>query len=428
MIRPLFRRLLPVLIIAIAVLGFVLLKATKPKLPAAKPVERAWRINVLTVHPGTHHPVLTLYGKIDAPDKFTAVAPKTARVSLLPVQDGEHVTKGQLLVRLDPSDFDPAVRQADASVKEIEAQIESENLRLKADREALQQEQKILDNARKTLSRNKNLASRKLASPTQVENAADTVERARLSVTNRRKDISDHPARLAGLKARLESARAQLATARRDQQRATVMAPFDGIVTDVKVARGDQVGANAALLSFYPPHGLQLRAVIPTRYANQLIAAMTAGNAPEASAQVDGSRYRLKLLRLAGSASGEGVTGIFGFERPATALRIGSILTLDLSRPAARDTVAVPYSALYGSNRLYVVKDGRLQRRRIEVVGDVPAPANNASDSRWLLVRGKDLGDGSKVAVTHLPNAIEGLKVQIIGHRDGKPTTGDSAS
>lgn len=410
--RLLFRRLLPLLIIAIAIIGFIALKATKPKLPAAKPTERAWRIDVLSAQPASHHPILTLYGKVDAPNEFTAVAPRTARVLDLPVQDGQAVTQGQLLVRLDPADFDPAVHQAEATVAEIKAQIGSENVRFQADQDALKQEQQILDNARKTLERNQNLASRKLASPTQVENAVDAMERARLSVTTRRQAISDHPSRLTVLQAKLKSAEAQLASAQRDQQRATVTAPFDGIVTDVQVARGDQVNANAKLLSFYPRRDLQLRAVIPARYADELVKAVAEHQPPKATARMNGATHPLKLLRLAGSASGEGITGIFQFDDQIPGLRIGSVLTVTLSRPSAADTVAVPYSALYGSDRIYVVNGNRLKELTVDVIGDVPAPQKDSG--RWLLIHSPKITAGTQIATTHLPNAIDGLRIQVL--------------
>jgi len=424
--RLLFRRSLPLLIIAIAVIGFIALKATKPKLPAAKPTERAWRVDVLSAQPTSHHPILTLYGKVDAPDEFTAVAPRTARVHDLPVQDGQFVSKGQLLVQLDPADFDPAVRQAEASVSEIKAQIDSENVRYLADQDALKQEQQILDNARKTLERNQNLASRKLASPTQVENAVDTMERARLSVTTRRQAINDHPSRLTLLQAKLKSAEAQLASAQRDQTRATVKAPFDGIVTDVQVAQGDQVNANAKLLSFYPRQDLQLRAIMPARYADELIQAVANQQPPKATARMNGMSYPLKLLRLAGSASGEGITGIFQFDDMIAGLRIGSVLTITLSRPAAAGTVAVPYSALYGSDRIYVVNGDRLKELTVDVVGDVPAP--NKGTGRWLLIHSPDITASTQIATTHLPNAIDGLKVQVLDGNEGNAESRTNAS
>ncbi len=424
--RLLFRRSLPLLIIAIAVIGFIALKATKPKLPAAKPTERAWRVDVLSAQPASHHPILTLYGKVDAPDEFTAVAPRTARVHELPVQDGQYVSKGQLLVQLDPADFDPAVHQAEATVSEIKAQIDSENVRYQADQDALKQEQQILDNARKTLARNQNLASKKLASPTQVENAVDTMERARLSVTTRRQAINDHPARLTVLQAKLKSAEAQLASAKRDQQRATVKAPFDGIVTDVQVARGDQVNANAKLLSFYPRKDLQLRATMPARYTDELVRAVANQQPPKATARMNGMPHPLKLLRLAGSASGEGITGIFQFDDTITGLRIGSVMTITLSRPAAADTVAVPYSALYGSDRIYLVNGDRLKELTVDVVGDVPAPRKGSG--RWLLIHSPKITAGTQIATTHLPNAIDGLKVQVLEADKGQAEPRNNAS
>ncbi|WP_444677097.1 hypothetical protein [Halomonas sp. E19] len=76
--------------------------------------------------------------------------------------------------------------------------------------------------------------------------------RARLTVATREGAIAEHPARLQSLEARLARAEAVREAAQRDVLRSRVEAPFEGIVTGVRVAPGDQVGARAALLSLYP--------------------------------------------------------------------------------------------------------------------------------------------------------------------------------
>ncbi len=69
--------------------------------------------------------------------------------------------------------------------------------------------------------------------------------------------------------------------------------------------------------------------------------------------------------------------------------------------------VAVPYAALYGVDRLYVMHEDRMRGVRVEVVGE----QRGADGSVRALVRGAELKAGDAVIVTQLPNAVDGLKV-----------------
>ena len=63
--------------------------------------------------------------------------------------------------------------------------------------------------------------------------------------------------------------------------------------------------------------------------------------------------------------------------------------------------------AIYGNARLYTLRDGRLHGVDIEPVGQT----RSASGETRLLVRSAELSAGTPIVVTHLPNAVEGLKV-----------------
>lgn len=82
------RRLLALAILALAVVGFVLLKASKPEPPAVEARERVWRVATEAVAPDTLRPTLTLYGRVEAPDRLRAAAPVAGRVSEVAVRDG----------------------------------------------------------------------------------------------------------------------------------------------------------------------------------------------------------------------------------------------------------------------------------------------------------------------------------------------------
>ena len=416
--RPwLFRLILPLVILGLAIAVFMALKASRPEPPRAAPEERAWLVDSQVIEPARRHPVLTLYGEVANPDRLTARAPLSARVESVPVENGTRVDQGALLVALDPRDFQPVLDRARANLADLEAQIRQARATHEADRAALALEREIVDNAETALNRNRDLRQRNLASQADVDAARDALSQARLSLNTRRERLATFEARLAGLEARRDAAAADLAAAERDLARARVTAPAAGLVGPVEVTSGALVNANAALLDFFPWSGFELRALIPSARVDTIAGALASGRPPDA--RVHGSDASLHLVRLAGEASGEGVTGLFEFDTPGTTLRVGQVLTIELELPAVDDAIAIPRSALYGNDHVYRIRDGRLERVRVERLG--AAADGKTGDPGRLLVRAPTLSAGDRIATTQLPNAVDGLKVSWQGEA-GKAT------
>ncbi|WP_322520540.1 biotin/lipoyl-binding protein [Guyparkeria halophila] len=419
--RWLFRFLLPLLILAVAIAAFLALKASRPDAPQATPEERAWLVETMIVDPATRHPVLTLYGEIANPDRLSINAPLSARVAAVPVEDGQSVTQGERLVELDRRDFQPALSRARANLADLEAQIREVRAQHQSDRQALALEQEIVQNAETALSRSRDLRARNLASQADVDNARDTLSQARLALNTRRERLSTFDARLAGLEARRDAAEADVMAAERDLERARVDAPADGLIGNVEVTAGDQVGANATLLTFYPWNGFEARALIPSTRVGSMLEALQAGDPPRARTHETGAL--LELERIAAEASGQGATGLFGFVDPDHSLRAGQVLTIELDMPAVEDAVAIPHSALYGNDHVYRIRDGRLERAQVERLGEYRG--DDAMGGKGaLLVRAPSLTVGDRLATTQLPNAVDGLRVRW---EDARTESGDTS-
>ncbi|MAX32177.1 MAG: RND transporter [Halomonadaceae bacterium] len=432
-----FKRFIPLLILVLGGLVFLYLKMTAPAPTEVTAEERSWRVTSMPVELKSHRPVVPLYGSVVAPDLITVTAPLAARVAMRPVHDGQRVAEGELLVALDEADVQPPLTQARAEVADLEAQLESEQIGYANDQQALRREQAILDNAQRRLERAQSLASRNLLSQSELDDARDGEDQARLTLANRQRLIDEHPTRLKRLQAQLERARAGLGIAERDAARSRVMAPFDGVITRIEVAPGDRVASGADLLSVYPLTGLELRARVPNRYQDDILSALREGQ--PLWARVPERDMALRLERLAGEGDPAGTEAILSVaSSPATTalsttvpdttaeaglVRPGSILSVLLELPPVANTLAVPYSTLYGNDTLYLVnEDDRLERLSVTVLGEtVPRAAEQeggatdeamtASGERWLLVRSDSLASGQRVVTTHLPNAVDGLLV-----------------
>jgi len=411
------KRLLPLLILALGVVAFVWLRATRPESASVTPEERSWRVETLVADPGRHAPTLPLYGEITAPEMLTVVAPLAGRIAERPVRDGQRVARGDLLVALDEADVRPPLRQAEADVADRRAQLKNEQIRHESDLATLARERELLATARRQWERTRALEERNLASQADLDAARNELARARVTVASRERAIAEHPARLERLQAGLSRAQAGLAAAQRDAERSRVEAPFDGIVTRIRVAPGDQVAARSELLSVYPQEGLELRARIPQRYQDELLDALAEGRLLEATAE-QGARF--VLVGLAGQSDPAGTEAIFDLETSESGLRPGSLLAVSLARPAVPDSLPVPDSALYGNDTLYLKDDaGRMRGLTVTRHGEVV----RADGERWTLVSNASIGEGDRVITTHLPNAIQGLLVESVDAGDDDDDT-----
>ena len=402
------RKLLPLLMIALGIAGFLLLKATRPEPAEVSATERSWLVQVQEINPTQATPVLPLYGEVVAPDLQTITATLAGRIDRLPVREGKQVSEGDLLIALDSADIEPVLAQARAQVADLEAQVRSEQVRYRNDQRSLESEKAILDNARRQFERIQSLVERNLASRESLEAATDALARAELTLRIRERAIAEHPARLQSLEARLSQARASLSTAELDGERAVSTAPFDGMVTNLQVAAGDQVSRNQALLSIYPIQGLEVRARVPQMYLGELVDALAKGATLTATTEDSGQRF--ELVRFAGLSDPAGTEAVLELNGESGALRPGALQPLLLQRPARDNLITIPFSALYGADSVYIMTDdNRMQRVTVQRVGE----ALSENGERRLLIASEHLKPGMRLITTHLPNAITGLKVKL---------------
>jgi len=407
-VRKLFKLLLPLAVLAAGFSVFKALKATRPEQPRAEIQERVWRVDVQEVRPGLLAPELVLYGRVQTPELLRVAASAQARVAEVAVRDGDRVTAGQLLVRLDERDLLPVLHQAQAQVAELQAQVLSEKNRHETDLRALEQEQKLVEIARAGVERAQRLKKQKVGSDSDLDAAEEALARQTLAVSNREMSIRDHPARLQALEARLQNAQARLAEIELRVERSRVEAPSAGVVTGIEVTVGDQVKQDEVLLRFYDLASLEISARIPAPYQEEIRAAVASGEALAAAADVGGNRVGLELDRLSGEADPSGVDGLFSVTGDPSVLRLGQMITLRLARPTQPDAVAVPFQAVYGGDRIYKLVDGRMRGLSVETLGGM----GDGNGGEHLLVRSPDLASGDRVIVTHMPNAVDGLRVE----------------
>jgi multidrug efflux pump subunit AcrA (membrane-fusion protein) len=242
-----------------------------------------------------------------------------------------------------------------------------------------------------------------------VDDAQQTVERQALAVATRRLAVKDFPAQLAQLQARLAKAVADRDTAALNVKRTRITAPFAGRIATVAVAPGDRVNIGSELLELYDTHALELRAQIPAPKVAALRRVLATGGEVRGSGRSDGQTVSVVLERLAGQVQqgSGGIDGLFKVTAGRDTLALGQFVDLSLKLAPVSDVAVLPATALYGMNRIYLLRDGRMAGVDVSVVGE----RSHDGDSQ-VLVQSPKVHDGDRVIVTHLPNAIDGLRVK----------------
>jgi multidrug efflux pump subunit AcrA (membrane-fusion protein) len=393
----------------VTVLAVAGLALTRPKTATQQPQERTWQVNTIQADVADHRPTLVLYGKVESPSYAQLTAAIEADVKAVPVREASVFAAAALLVELDDREAQQRVAQRRAELAEVDAQIASENERHSNDVAALPHEQQLLALADKSVERIRKLEVKELSSRNQLDEALQVKARQELSLLTRKAAIADHPMRLAQLEARRVQAQTRLELAELDLKRTRIVAPFAGRVARLSVAPGKRVRVGDGLLEIYDPGALDLRAQVPMAVTATLRAALTAGSEVPARAAVDGSTISSQLVRLGTrvDAGSGGLDGFFRVDGGGSALQVGRVVELLVDMPPAAATFTVPHEALYGSDRIYTIVDGRLQPVAVEVVGET----RDLGDSAKLLLRSPEIRSGDPIVTTKFANAIAGLRV-----------------
>ncbi|SFM41822.1 RND family efflux transporter, MFP subunit [Ectothiorhodospira mobilis] len=407
------RRLLPLILLGLGVLGFTLLVLTRPEQPSRSVAERTWRVTAQEIQPRSLAPRLTLYGHVQSPRSAQLQAAVTADVLRVPAREGRIVDAGADLVILDDRELQLIHTQRAAEVKDLEAQLRALELAHERDQAALERERTLLQLAQRDLQRARDLQGRDLGSRSAVDDAQRAMEQQALAVANRQLAVNDYPARADQLRARLDRARALAEQARLDLERTRIRAPFRGRIATVPVAPGERVRPGDPLVTLYDLDALEVRALIPATYLPRVRAALEAGLKPAATGHVDGQEVPLVLQGLAGEspAGSAGVEGILQVQSTEDDLPLGRFITVELALPEQPGVVPLPFEALYGMDRVYRIEDGRMRRVSVQRVGEW----TDASGKTRILVTGPDLEAGDRIVTIRLPNAMDGLRVTEAG-------------
>lgn len=206
-------------------------------------------------------------GKVEPTQDYQAHAPMPSVISKLFVHLGEHVKKGQELLRLDASDEASKVASAQAALTASRAALQNmrqggtqaELLNQRADLTAAQQQEQSAQAQLTTLQR---LRAKGAASASEVSQAQQRLTEAQAKVAQVQTLQTSRYSKqdLAAQRAQVTESQAALSAAESGYAGVDFHAPFSGTVYSLPVAQYNFVGAGEALVSVADLTKLQVRA------------------------------------------------------------------------------------------------------------------------------------------------------------------------
>lgn len=356
------------LLFVIGVIGVALLLSMSMKPDASGPPAaiRSDAVAVSVVRPVAEpfRPLVRLNGVVQA-RTLTSVIPQVAgrviRVSEA-YRPGASVSKGELLFAIEPADYELAIA---GTLAEIEV-ARSDLARLEAEAEA---ERKVW---------------------------------LRQYPDRPIPDLIARVPQIAAAEARIHSGEASRAAAELSLERTVLRAPFNARILDTQLDVGQVVSINASVGTMFSVDSLEI-AVPVTAEERRLIGpvdnqrveiilpaardGVMVGNLVRAAASLD-ERTRLGTLFVS------------AVERER--LTVGEFVTVEVDGQDAPDCYRLPAGALTSRDRLWVVEDGQLAARTVQVIGH---------EAEMAVVLQFDTAEG--VVTVPPANVREGLPVRL---------------
>jgi RND family efflux transporter MFP subunit len=230
-----------------------IIKADEKKEGQKKKKEAALPVKALTIKRGDLPLRLNISATADVWEKAVVKAEAAGTVEAINFTVGDWVKKGQLLVRLDDEEkrLDVAQREAD-KLRSHSEYLVKESTELVEDAELTDKEKtELLDMKKKYLQAVKDIERGRI-SQDKFDKISDAYQKALIFSGELRDEVRKAQEGLSGAIIALK--RSQL-----DLKRTRVRSPFEGVIADLKVSKGEKVNPGAELFKIVNLKSLYLK-------------------------------------------------------------------------------------------------------------------------------------------------------------------------
>jgi len=155
----------------------------------------------------------------------------SGEITELNVEEGDSVRKGQVLARIFADIYALQRDEAASQVNRSQATVNNSNA-------ALDALQASLDMAKQSYDRNKTLYDQKVISKSELEQYETTYRSAVANYNAAKENIRS-------LQAGVQSSQTGLTKANKDLSRTTLIAPMNGVISSLKIKKGERVAGNS---------------------------------------------------------------------------------------------------------------------------------------------------------------------------------------
>lgn len=182
------------------------------------------------------------------------VAPKVAgEVVALHFNDNDFVKEGQLLLEIDPNDYQNKVNELEAAIKEAEANTNVSSDEIEKSEANLAQANKNLDFATKDYNRYKKLQKEGLCTKQEYDSAETAYKQALDKEKAMQAALQSSMSKNDATAANIEKLKAQLAQAKLNLSYTKIYAPQDGNISSRSVEKGNYVQIGQPVTSIVSP-------------------------------------------------------------------------------------------------------------------------------------------------------------------------------
>lgn len=388
-VKKLGKYAIPLIVIGVGIFGARMMIAARPEPPKVAIKPPAVLVEVATAARQAVTFTVQSQGSISPRTRTTLVAEVSGQiVEVAPAfVAGGFFKKGDVLVRVDPSNYQNALKRAEAGVKRAETQVATENA----------------------------LAGY----------AAQDWERLRSLNATRgpASDLTLRKPQLAEALAELDSAEADYQRALRDLERTVIRAPYDGMVREKRADVGQFVNTGTALAESFATDVAEVR--LPLTQADlrfvQLPRPGETGALPvKLHAQVGGAQQTWDGLVVRSEGvfdESQRVLHVVAqipdpYEPPpgAEPARVGTFVTAEITGRTAGRLFVIPRHSLSRGDTLWIVGDDmKIQPQTVQIV---------RSDRDYAYIDG-GLDEGERYCVTPPAQPLPGMEVRLDDDRPG---------
>lgn len=385
-------RILGTTITCLAILGasaaaVVVINKTEPTAQQVNATRKSSAlVNTITAERGTYSPQLVVLGTVEPAQDITLGPRISGQVVELSPEfiPGGMVSKGDLLLRIDPSDFENAVSISNSELLQKEALWEIEQARQR-------------------------LAVKEL------EMLQDTIDDTNRGLVLREPQIASIKAEMAAAKASLE--RAQL-----DLDRTEVTAPFDAQILTQSVNIGSQVRPGDELARLIGVDEYWIMAAVPIRTLRWIQFPKTS----EDGTSTEGSKVILRntdawgpdaqregrVARLIGTLDQQTrlarvlitVADPLGRESDAPPLILDTLIETQIEGKEINDVIRLPRDYVRDQDTVWVMKEEQLEIRETQVA---------FRDAEYAYIR-EGIEEGEDIVTTTLATVADGVGLRKI--------------